>query len=204
MKNCQLNTLFAEDGLPAGTIVVSCLAGSLVGACLEPNDVGGGSQLVLRPLPGGGGGGGRAQQGSLPLGVGVGRAAQCEDGARDSVEVLALVQVHGLEQVVVGHSVLTARLCELVDVLHLLEGGLAGADALHAAGLQGVDDPAEELAGAQLAVQVPLVGGRRGQPHHGKQPVESLLLGCGITLVEHLCCDVRLERSLRGGHGALG
>jgi len=182
--------LFAEDGLPAGAIVVSGLTGALVGAGLHADDALRGPQLVLGPLALALGGGGRSQQGPLPLGVGVGRAAKSEDGAGDRAELLLLVQVYGLEEVVDGHAVLLARLRELVDVLHLFEGGLRGGDVLDTARHEVVHGLAHQHAVAQFG---PVEGVGHRLARHLVQPRQRLALRVCVPLVEHLCGNLRLQ-----------
>lgn len=74
------------------------------------------------------------------------RTAQREQRVGHLRDVFLLVQVDGLEDVLVGHAVRLQRLLEVVDVLHHLELAAGRVHLGHRAGLDLVDQRAQHLA----------------------------------------------------------
>lgn len=110
--------------------------------------------------------------------------AKGEQGVGDLRDVLLLVQIDGLEHVLVGHTVRLQRLLEVVDVLHHLELAAGRVDLGHGAGLDDIDQAAQHLAVLEHIV-VGLAGGELGADD-GLDPGLGLLVLHGVAFTGDL------------------
>jgi len=110
--------------------------------------------------------------------------AQGEDGVGHIGNVLLLVQIDGLEDIDIGHTVLLQGLLEVVDVLHELELAARGVDLGHGVGRQHVDQLAQHLAVLEH-ILVGLAGGEL-LGDDGLDPFLGLLVHLGIALAGNL------------------
>lgn len=99
-------------------------------------------------------------------------------------DVLLLVQINGLENVLVWHTVRLQGLLEVVDVLHHLELATGRVDLGNGTGLDGVDQIAQNLTVLEHIV-VGLAGGELGS-NDGLDPGLGFLILSGITFASDL------------------
>lgn len=110
--------------------------------------------------------------------------AQSEDGVGHVGNILLLVQIDGLEDIDVEHTVLLQGLLEVVDVLHELELAARGVDLGHGIGRQHVDQFAQHL----TVLEHILVGLASGEllGNDSLDPLLGLLVHLGIALAGNL------------------
>lgn len=181
------NFLLSDDDLAGSADVLASLGGSLVLSSLQTDDGLASLQLLLGEVALGLISGLGAQPRSLELGVLVGLAAEGEQGVGHLSNVLLLVQVDGLEDIDVVHSVILERLLEVVDVLHHLELASGLVDLRHGVRHQLVDQAAQH--GSVLEhILVQLALGEL-HSHDGLDPGLGLLILDGIALASELRTD---------------
>lgn len=207
--------LLAEQDLAAGADVLACLGSTLVGASLQTDDGLASLELLLAEVTLALIGGLGAQEGTLEVVVLVGlqaggnqsvnhtinhsfkcstySTAQSEDGVGDVGNVLLLVEIDGLEDIDIGHTVFLESLLEVVDVLHELELATRRVDLGHRVGGEGVDQLAQHLAVLEH-ILVCLAGGEF-LANDGLNPFLGLLVHLGIAFAGNLHKDFKTNKN---------
>lgn len=116
---------------------------------------------------------------------------QSEQRVGDLRDVLLLVQINGLENVLVGYTVGLQGLLEVVDVLHHLELATGRVDLGNGTGLDGVDQIAQNL--SVLEHIIVGLASRELDSNDGLNPCLGFLILNGITFA----CDLYIGTNLQ-------